>query len=433
MNATRPPPTAATVAPAAAAASTDDRFEAARNAFVQGVQAFEAGEWSRAEALFVESLRHVPGRPSTLANLALVHHRLGRPAQALAAVEQALEAAPDDAAACFHRAQLLQQLERPFDALAAYERLLALDATHGMAWQQRGSLLKDMGRLNEAAECFRQALAHGADAELNRYFLASVEAARPTIGPGVQPAIGPSAPSAGTAGGGPAETPALEAPASAPKHYVEALFDSYAQGFDEHLVGQLGYRTPWLLAQLLGVQEGGPPSAGAPRWRSALDLGCGTGLLGPLLAPHCEAIDGIDLSSLMLQKARALGCYRHLVHGDVVEHLRSTPERHDLVAAADVFVYIGELQPVFEGVARVLQPAGHFAFSVEEAAHTTPAWELRASSRYAHSEAYLRELAARCGFAVHSVSRTVLRHEQRQPIGGLLVLLARQHREGYNL
>ncbi len=391
-------------------------FEAARTAFTQGVQAFEAEDLPRAEALFLESLRHLPGRASTLANLALVRQRLGRPAEALAAVEQALEAQPEDVAAWFHRGQLLQQLERPADALAAYERLLSLDATHGPAWLQRGGLLKDMGRLAEAADCCRRALAHGADEELSRYFLASVEAALRRSG--------------GVAAGG-ASTADL--PATAPRHYVQALFDSYAEDFDKHLVGTLGYRTPWLLAQLLGVggDDAGSPAAPAqatstatPRWHTALDLGCGTGLLGPLLASHCEAIDGIDLSPLMLHKAQALGCYRHLVHGDIVEHLQSTPLRHDLVAAADVFVYIGDLRPVFDGVERVLAPQGLFVFSVEEASAGT-AYELRASSRYAHSERYLRDLAAATGFEIRALKRSVLRHDQRQPIGGMLVLLAR--------
>jgi predicted TPR repeat methyltransferase len=408
----------------------DPTFEAARAAFTAGVQAFEAGDLPRAEALFVESLAHVPARPSTLANLALVRQRLGRPAEALALVEQALEAQPEDVAAWFHRGQLLQQLERPFDALAAYERLLALDATHATAWMQRGSLLKDMGRHGEAAECFRQALAHGGDEELNRYFLASALTASPA-----------SPTAAGTAGG---TEPTHAAPAAAPRHYVQALFDSYAEGFDEHLVAKLGYRTPWLLAQLLGVGGDGdsgaplrptapaPPPASppasppaAPRWRAALDLGCGTGLLGPLLTPHCAAIDGVDLSPLMLHKAQALGCYRQLAHADVVEHLQATAQRYDLVAAADVFVYLGELQPLFAGVARVLGPGGLFAFSVEEATGAQVRYELRPSSRYAHGEAYLRELAAAVGFEVRELARTVLRHEQRQPIGGLLVLLAR--------
>ncbi|MBI5718898.1 MAG: tetratricopeptide repeat protein [Burkholderiales bacterium] len=398
---------------ARASAPGDARFDAARAAFTAGVQAFEAGDPARAEPLFIEALRLVPGRPSALVNLAAVRQRLGRPAEALAALDEALAAQPDDAPAWFHRGQLLQVLARPGDALQSYERVLAIDATHGAAWTQRGSLLKDMGRLAEAAQCFRQALAHGGDAELNGYFLASVL---------------PHVEGAGAAAAAPGVSPiaAPRTPPVAPRHYVEALFDSYAEGFDEHLVGKLGYRTPWLIAEMLPRESRGGAGDGpaAKRWRAALDLGCGTGLMGPLLAPRCEVVDGVDLSTLMLGKARALGCYRHLVHGDLAAHLQGTGERHDLVVAADVFVYVGDLEAVFAGVARVLEAGGLFAFSVEEADAGVERFELRASSRYAHAEGYLRRLAAAHGFEWRALTRTTLRHEQRQPIGGLLVLLA---------
>ena len=98
-----------------------------------------------------------------------------------------------------------------------------------------------------------------------------------------------------------------------------------------------------------------------------------------------------------------------------------------LVAAADVFVYIGALEAVFAGAAHVLDAGGLFAFSVEEAAAGVARYELRPSSRYAHAEGYLRELAAAQGaFEWLAAERTTLRHEQRQPIGGLLVLLRRR-------
>jgi predicted TPR repeat methyltransferase len=91
-----------------------------------------------------------------------------------------------------------------------------------------------------------------------------------------------------------------------------------------------------------------------------------------------------------------------------------------------VFVYIGDLAPVYAGVRRVLAAGGLFGFSVEEAGAGTERFELRASSRYAHSERYVRALAREHGFEVRALTRTTLRHEQRRPIGGLLVLLARQ-------
>jgi len=361
----------------------DSDFEAARVQFVAGVQAFEGGEFERAEALFAESLRLLPGRASTLVNLAAVRLRLGKPGPALAALDEALAKAPDDAQAWYHHGQTLQALQRPGEALRSYDRVLALDPASGTAWSQRGGILKDFGRLAEAAQCFRRALELGADAELNGYFLASVEGAG-------------------------------EPPASAPRAYVSALFDSYAADFDEHLVQQLGYRVPQELVARLPAGR---------RWRAALDLGCGTGLLGPLLAPRCGAIDGVDLSGGMLEHALALGCYRQLVQAEVAEHLRATPERYELVVATDVFIYIGELRPVFGGVRRVLDGGGCFAFSVEEA-DAGVRYELRPSSRYAHGEHGLRELAAAEGFTVQGLHRGVLRHEQQQAIGGLLVVLA---------
>lgn len=427
-------------------------FITARARFLEGVQAFEAGAFTPAEAAFRASLQAMPGRPSTLMNLAATLTRLGRPAEALPLLDQALAGEPASSEALCHRgaalaalgqaepalqaygqalllspglapahfqqALLLNAVGRPMDALAAldqlmalqpadgeawfhhgqtlqalgrvdgalrsYDRALALDAGGANTWSRRGTLLKDMGRLADAARSFEQALAHGGDAELNSFYLASV--------------------SSGTL------------PRAAPRAYVEQLFDGYAADFDSHLVAQLGYRTPQLLAALL------PPGR---RFSAALDLGCGTGLMAPLLQPVCEAIDGVDLSQQMLDKARALGLYRHLWHADVVAQLQACTERYDLVLAADVFVYVGALDPVFAGVAQVLQPGGAFVFSLEEA-DAGSALQLRPSARYAHSSAYAQEMAAQHGFSVTHQERQTLRHDQGVPIAGLLLRLERR-------
>ncbi len=377
---------------------TSSVFDRARAAFVAGVQAFEAGHTEQAESQFLAALALLPGRPSTLHNLAAVRVRQKRPAEALALMDQALATAPDDATGWYQRGQVLQALGRPQDALASYDRVLQLNPQDGAAWSQRGGILKDMGRLAEARAALRQALACGAEPQLNGYFLASVEQA-----------LGLAASEGGSG-----------VPKTAPPAYVAALFDSYADEFDSHLVQQLGYRTPALLAELL------PPGR---RFAAALDLGCGTGLMAPHVGPQCAALDGVDLSAGMLERAQLLGLYRELHHAEVAAHLESTTSRYELVLAADVLVYIGELAAVFAGVARVLEPAGLFLFSVEEsgpAAAATLGYELRASSRYAHSEAYLREQAARHGFELAALNRGTLRQEQQAPIGGLLVSLVRK-------
>jgi predicted TPR repeat methyltransferase len=269
------------------------------------------------------------------------------------------------------------------EALVSLDRALALAPATAGAWTQRGSLLKDMGREAEAAAAFERAIELGADAELNRFFLASL----------------------GT----------LASPPTAPRSYVQALFDDYADGFDQHLVDVLGYQAHrQLVTPLAGLQ--------GQAFESALDLGCGTGLCGPLLRPIVRQLAGLDLSQAMLDQAAARGVYDRLIKADLVDHLRSTPERHDLVVAADVFIYVGELEAVFAGVVRVLRPGGVFCFSVEHAPDERPV-ALNAQMRYAHSLPYLQGLAQRHGLRLLRSVAEPIRQGRNHSIPGLYVYL----------
>src|SRR4029077_10060116 len=129
------------------------------------------------------------------------------------------------------------------------------------------------------------------------------------------------------------------------------LFDDYADRFDTHLVGILRYRAPHaILAALQDVCADRPP-----RFAHALDLGCGTGLMGEAIRPFAERLDGVDLSPLMLAKARAKLVYDRLAEAEIVAFVRGSPDRaFDLVLAADVLVYVADLAPVFSEVARTL-------------------------------------------------------------------------------
>ena len=357
-------------------------FEQARDFFLEGLAHYQAGRFAQAETSLAASLSLLPGRASTLTNLGATRLKLGRPEDALELLDEALAQEPANLEALGHRAAALAELGGRHEALACLDRVLALDAGLGHAWSLRGRLLQEAGNTQEALAAFEQALAHGADAELNRYYLA-----------GLQGGVTPAAP---------------------PRHYVEQLFDGYAVQFDAHLQA-LNYRVPAVLAR--GFPAG-------RRFEAALDLGCGTGQCGPLLLPLATAIDGIDLSSNMLAQAEALAVYRSLAQADVADHLATTPQRYDLVIAADVFIYVGALDAVFAGVARVLQPGGLFCFSVEECGEGHDLL-LQPSLRYAHSEGYLRTLARQHGFEVTQLQRGTVREDQRVAIPGLFAWLAR--------
>jgi predicted TPR repeat methyltransferase len=307
-------------------------------------------------------------------------------------------------------AQTLHALGRLTQAVPSYQRAVALQPEQPQAWGNLGGILRELNRREEAAHAFRQALQHGGDDEFLRYSLASVI----------------DSPAAGVASGTPPITPAV-----APSAYVQSLFDAYADDFDAHLLGVLRYRTPQvLLAPLLAMRQN---DSGAParftRFESVLDLGCGTGLCGPLIKPRCDRLIGVDLSQGMLDKAALLGVYDTLAQGEIVEHLRhttaQTPGCHNLVLAADVFVYIGDLAPVFEATWQVLKPGGLFCFSVELARSETLDFELLPSLRYAHSERYVRQLAAEQGFELVHLARAPVREDQQRAIEGLLIHLRR--------
>ncbi len=155
-----------------------------------------------------------------------------------------------------------------------------------------------------------------------------------------------------------------------------------------------------------------------------LDLGCGTGLMAQALAGLCSPIEGVDLSPRMLEKAQKTRLYDALHEGELVSFLsgRAAAEA-DLVVAADVFVYMAALDGVFRGAQRVLGREGLFAFTVQ--AHEGEGFILGEDARYAHGEAYLRELAEAAGFMVAIFERVSTREDRGVPVPGFLCVLQR--------
>ncbi|WP_430912578.1 class I SAM-dependent DNA methyltransferase [Methylobacterium sp. sgz302541] len=202
--------------------------------------------------------------------------------------------------------------------------------------------------------------------------------------------------------------------------YVRALFDGYAERFDRHLVDGLGYRGPQLLREALDAVAG----AGA-RFGTALDLGCGTGLVGEVLAGRADRLVGIDLSPAMLAKARAKGLYQRLVAGDLLRALAQEPEGGaDLVLAADVFIYVGDLGAPLAAIARALAGGGLAAFTLQTHDGEEPV-RLGADARFSQSEAHLREAAGEAGLGVVSLSEAAIRRDRDRDVPGLVAVLAK--------
>lgn len=349
----------------------------------EAVALYEEGRYAdaalRANAVLTEDAGSA-GAMHLLGRIALV---TGANEIARGMLTRALALLPRSVSILLDYGRLMGAEGRRAEAVSAFRKAIALRPDSAEAHCALGAALLDEGKREEALAEYRKALAarpgHG---------LAAHMVARLT----------------GTATG-------------ADEDYVAGLFDSYAGNFDKHLTGTLEYRVPELVAEAVARHATGPIASG-------LDIGCGTGLVATALKDRVIALDGIDLSEKMVEAARAKGLYRRLAAGDAVAVMGETQGfsgPYDLVVAGDVFVYFGDLAPVFAAVRARLAPGGLFVFSVEHA--ETGEIELRSSGRTAHGEGYIARLAAEAGFITLDVTPADLRKERNHPIAGRLTVL----------
>lgn len=285
-----------------------------------------------------------------------------------------------------HAAQMLAARGRSDGAIEAYRELLRQDPRHRGNLKAITALLRRTGRHEEGVRYLREL--HDLDLEslgvedehreaAIRFYLA---------------ADGVDAP-----------------PDRAPGGFVAALFDDYSDRFDDHLVGNLGYRGPEVLRQAV-IATIGEGAAGL----TILDAGCGTGLAGLHFRDLAGRLHGIDLSPGMIEKARARGIYDALEVADLVTAISRRRAAYDLIVAADVFVYLGDLGPVYEACRRALVPGGLLAFTTETG--ELPGYRLRDTRRYAHHPADLKNAIEEAGFRVESTDETVLRYNRSVPV-----------------
>jgi len=203
--------------------------------------------------------------------------------------------------------------------------------------------------------------------------------------------------------------------------YVEALFDDYAPRFEDALVVRLGYRTPEMLDVAI---RNALAARGATRFERALDLGCGTGLMGERLRPLADRLEGVDLSANMLIEARRKAIYDRLEKADLVTFLMGEPGTADLIVAADVFNYVGELQGALAAAAGALREGGIVAFSLETHAGED-AVRLGITLRFQHATEPTLTICRAAGLRVVMVEATTIRMDRGLPVEGVIVLAER--------
>ena len=139
---------------------------------------------------------------------------------------------------------------------------------------------------------------------------------------------------------------------------LAAVYDRWSDSYDEYMDG-VGYRHPAICVALLARHV--PP--GNVR---VLDAGVGTGIVGELLAiVGYAAIDGIDISQGMLDKAAEKGLYADLRVADMTQPLDLISDHYGAVISSGVFTtgHVGS-----EGVGQLLavcETGGHLVITVK--------------------------------------------------------------------
>ena len=382
-------------------------------------------------------------------HLGVAYLAAGNVIDAITALQTATQKDPNDATAWHHLALAHRQCGDVKDVRKCLNKALELEPNRASAWCALGALDAEAGNYDIAVGLFKKAIkanpnyptAHnalgralemaGRRAESLDAFGQALRASRNSRG-GKSQAAGNSARSLAESLGALedkvtsprtieihhalAANADIFSPDRIPANALAKLFDRYAENFDAHLQGKLQYRAPEMIAQVIGAARSDD------KLLDILDLGCGTGLCGPLLKPIAASLAGVDLSPNMIEKCKARGVYDRLGVGELVATLNDNPQAFDLLVAADVLLYLGDLSPAFEAAVKALRPGGLFAFTVEAGGGDRYHLQ-RKTLRYTHAEGYLKHLASIHGFEEVSFDTVVLRVENEKPVAGFVILL----------
>lgn len=348
-------------------------------------------KYEEAISAFQQAIKLNPQFALALSNLGNALIKVEKTEEAIGRFQEAVNLLPNFAQAHCNLGNAFYANKEPEKAISSFREAIKIEPDYTDALRNLAKLLMDKQETDEAIGLFKRVLQLDENDELSKHLLAALEGKTTT---------------------------------TAPSGYVIKLFDSVADSFDQHLLDELAYKVPQYFSDEISRLVDNKDQE-----LDVLDLGCGTGLCGPYFKSLAKKITGVDLSPNMLAKAKELNVYDKLVLGDITKELKSSRNAFDIILAADVFIYVGELIQTFKAAAAALKPEGLFAFSLEailsHGENKDTPYVLRPTGRYAHSLKYVRELAAKNGLKELSFKEDVLRMDNDKPINGYILVLGK--------
>lgn len=351
------------------------------------------GELGPALARFEKALSADPGSVSAHMNKGLVLRATGDNNAAIKSFSRASQLAPENPAVWFIKGMTRianNDLEQAAKDLEEAFRLNPHDINAG---GQLASVYRHLRRIPESVEVSRRILAVDPENVRAKFYIKAFE-----------------------------KQEAGQAVPRIPREVAEATYSQADVGknFEASLKGGLEYKAPDVLndaVRSICDQQG----AGL----DILEIGCGTGLCGSRFSDIARTLVGTDLSSSMLDVARAKNAYTSLYVADLADVLSGNPDSFDLVIAMDVLCYFGDLTEIFRKCHNTLRAHGVFALSVEKP-DDDELWLLHPYGHFVHSLRHLRHAAGAAGFEEVFVKEMVLRREALEQRTGYVCLYRRQ-------
>ena len=413
------------------------------------------GDLPSAETLYREIIFEVPGDAQARHYLGYLLQQSDRLQEAFEQLTAAIALDDGHAEWHFNLGIVLAKQGLAAAAIAAFSKAIDIDSGKYFYWTNLGAALESNGELARAEQCYQSAINIDPNCPDAFYLLSALYLALERFQearhfnycgivvapPGSKPKIvlGQALHELGRVDdaialfeawlkeepGNPVATHLLAAyrgqqvPVQCSRPYIEQTFDAFASSF-ENVLGRLKYCGPQLVRDYLAKLNPFPDSL------SALDLGCGTGMVGQVMRPYARELVGVDLSQAMLDQSATKQIYRKLHKSDITEFLRASCERYDLIVCMDTFIYVGRLDEILPLIYQTLNVGGLLFFSTEKLSGSSDtSYHLNISGRYSHHPDYLTALLGRTGFRVQHMSDVPIRTESGCQIEGQFVCAVR--------
>jgi predicted TPR repeat methyltransferase len=343
------------------------------------------GHWQEAADVYERALAAGGREVALFSNLGAARLYLGQLPAAEEALVRATESGSATPASFLNLGLVRAAQQRRTDARAAYQTAVDMNPEYFEAWINLGNVAATLRDTAGALQAYERAKALRPEDPVVGFLTAAL-------------------------GGGVAER--------APAEHVRRLFDGYAATFEEHIQSRLGYDLPERMGRLFRrrVPQDAPHA-------DLLDLGCGTGLAGCALQGLADEIHGVDISAQMVEQARAKSVYGELAVEDILDFLRRPGRSYDVMVAADVFIYLGDLQPVLEAMGRRASAGAHAMFSTETS--DVPGYRLTTRCRFQHAGEHVLEAAKAAGWDCVEVESAPIRVNSGKAVMGDIFLMRR--------